>query len=657
MLKHFGVTPYLVFDGDYLPSKAVTEIGRENKRAASKRLGLELYRMNKVSQAHSELQKAVDVTPEMARQFIEELKTNNIQYVVAPYEADAQLVFLEKGNVIQGILSEDSDMLVFGAQRLLTKLDQYGDCVLFRRARFTACREVNLAGWSDKEFRTMAIMSGCDYIPSIDKMGLKTAHRLVRKYKTIEKILTMLAFDGKFRVPPDYLENFKRAELTFVHQRVFCLDSNKLIMASELKSQDYEVAKHLGNLDFVGKDIDPHIALGVARGDLHPMTKKPLGFARRENFKFISESQLSNSPRTPSSSSRKHSALKNSDLKSNKSITSYLQPGRTPLAELSPNVWTPSPTVSDILRYQEEAVTEVLGSLGVPISRTHITPAQSRTSDSRFLVSSAHQQQLTLTPVSVPHSRKPLSAAQAQQTLNPLSNQAKRQRLCEEPTESEVLATASGYETLNFRSRFFPSSVPDQSPSMMPKRGRRKTEREIIVWSDKPERREGSKDSVVGELLDVKASSKNMKVDAMHATESVKTKAMHATNTAEINVRHTEKIMEGCENCSVEHTEEKSIDAAVSKFDVEKRAAVDEREVDEQVTRPREENQKSVRESEGSEIVAVLESPVAVGTVSTLCKGSEDAMIPDSEDDEEADWDTDGQPLPKLDLGKFLFTC
>lgn len=29
MLHHFGVTPYLVFDGDYLPSKAGTEAERE----------------------------------------------------------------------------------------------------------------------------------------------------------------------------------------------------------------------------------------------------------------------------------------------------------------------------------------------------------------------------------------------------------------------------------------------------------------------------------------------------------------------------------------------------------------------------------------------------------------------------------------------------
>src|SRR5262245_28563100 len=125
MLIHFGITPYIVFDGDYLPSKAGTEKERRNRRKESKRLGLELLSIGKTSQAHLELQKAVDVTPEMARMLIEELMHHNIQYVVAPYEADSQLVYLERKGIINGILSEDSDMLVFGAKCLITKLDKY----------------------------------------------------------------------------------------------------------------------------------------------------------------------------------------------------------------------------------------------------------------------------------------------------------------------------------------------------------------------------------------------------------------------------------------------------------------------------------------------------------------------------------------------------
>lgn len=189
MLQHFGVIPYLIFDGDYLPSKASTEKDRSKHRDQSRKAGLELLNAGKTSQAHLEFQKAVDVTPEMARQLIDDLKQNGVKYVVAPYEADAQMVYLETKGIIDGIISEDSDLLVFGAKCLLTKLDQYGNCVQINRADFCAVKEISLTGWSDADFRRMSILSGCDYLASIQGMGLKTAYRLVRKHKTIEKII------------------------------------------------------------------------------------------------------------------------------------------------------------------------------------------------------------------------------------------------------------------------------------------------------------------------------------------------------------------------------------------------------------------------------------------------------------------------------------
>jgi len=41
-----------------------------------------------------------------------------IDFVVAPYEADAQLAYLEKIGLIQAIITEDSDLLVFGCKRV-----------------------------------------------------------------------------------------------------------------------------------------------------------------------------------------------------------------------------------------------------------------------------------------------------------------------------------------------------------------------------------------------------------------------------------------------------------------------------------------------------------------------------------------------------------
>lgn len=42
----------------------------------------------------------------------------NVKYVVAPYEADAQLAYLYKNNFVHGIITEDSDLLTYGCDNV-----------------------------------------------------------------------------------------------------------------------------------------------------------------------------------------------------------------------------------------------------------------------------------------------------------------------------------------------------------------------------------------------------------------------------------------------------------------------------------------------------------------------------------------------------------
>ncbi|KAL1891172.1 Rad2 nuclease [Sporothrix stenoceras] len=271
MVQHFGVTPYLVFDGDFLPSKASTESSRAKRREESRKAGQELMNAGNPKQAFLEFQKAIDITPEMACHLIEELKKLGLPYVVAPYEADAQMVYLEREGLVSGIISEDSDLLVFGAKRLLTKLDMQGHCIEINRREFCACREVSLTDFSDKDFRHMAILSGCDYLEGIGNIGLKTAYRMIRKHKTIEKVVRMLQFDGKYKVSENYMAAFRQAELTFLHQRVFCPVKQELVLLSE-PTNGIDVEE----MRFIGHKIDHDIARGVAVGSLNPMTKEPI---------------------------------------------------------------------------------------------------------------------------------------------------------------------------------------------------------------------------------------------------------------------------------------------------------------------------------------------------------------------------------------------
>ncbi|KAI7611282.1 PIN domain-like protein [Hortaea werneckii] len=420
MLIHFGVKPYLVFDGDYLPSKASTERERATRRKESKKMGLELLRMGRVSQAHLELQKSVDVTPLMAKELIEELKRMDVPYIVAPYEADSQMAYLEASGVIDGIISEDSDLLVFGAKCLLTKLDQFGECVMINRTDFTACREISLVGWTDREFRMMAMLSGCDYLAGIEKMGLKTAYRLVRKHKSLDRIVRAVQFDGKMKVPPGYIEAFTAAERTFLYQWVFCPLAMRVVNLNKVPAE-----LDIADMPYIGTASDADEATAVAYGDLDPNTKERLVLPERH-----AQAQV------------RTRVVQTPDGKEGRSISEFFKPRRTPLAELDPNSFTPSPSQQRLLEGQR---TTSWSASQVEPSRG---PAPRRVSS-------------MAAPSSAPQAAR---RTVSEQTPTRQHTSPKRQRLCSEGMLASSMNGSVGLQSAT--SRFFAKHTAQASPSL-----------------------------------------------------------------------------------------------------------------------------------------------------------------------------------------------
>lgn len=68
--------------------------------------------------AYEHYQKCVDVTPKMAFNLIKALQMINVQYIVSPYEADAQLAYLARNNMVDAVITEDSDLIPYGASRV-----------------------------------------------------------------------------------------------------------------------------------------------------------------------------------------------------------------------------------------------------------------------------------------------------------------------------------------------------------------------------------------------------------------------------------------------------------------------------------------------------------------------------------------------------------
>lgn len=90
------------------------------------------------------------------------LKADNVEYIVAPYEADAQLCYLEKEGYVDGIITEDSDLLVFGCKTVVFKMEKDGSCVYIKRSSIATVRDLPMHGWTDTQFRRMAVSSdGC----------------------------------------------------------------------------------------------------------------------------------------------------------------------------------------------------------------------------------------------------------------------------------------------------------------------------------------------------------------------------------------------------------------------------------------------------------------------------------------------------------------
>ncbi|KAL7129777.1 hypothetical protein ABFS83_13G090700 [Erythranthe nasuta] len=269
MLRHYGVKPILVFDGGHLPMKNDQEIKRARSRKENLSRAVEHESNGNLTAAYECYQKAVDISPSVAYDLIQVLKRENVSYVVAPYEADAQMTFLALGKHVDAVITEDSDLIAFGCPRIIYKMDKFGQGVEYKNAMLQHNKELNLAGFTQTMLLEMCILSGCDYLASLPGMGLKKAHALIKKFKSHENVIKHLRYNS-VDVPPLYEESFKRAILTFRHQRVYDPISEDIVHLSE-------------PVDFVGEDVDflgpalpQHVAKGIAQGDLDPFTKIPI---------------------------------------------------------------------------------------------------------------------------------------------------------------------------------------------------------------------------------------------------------------------------------------------------------------------------------------------------------------------------------------------
>ncbi|XP_072546647.1 exonuclease 1 [Salminus brasiliensis] len=232
MLLSFGVKPILVFDGRNLPSKREVEKARRERRETNLQKGKQLLREGKLAEARDCFTRCVNVTPSMAHEVIKAARTRGVDCVVAPYEADAQLAFLNKSGLAQAIITEDSDLLAFGCKKVILKMDKQGNGLEIEQCHLGRCRSLGDV-FTEEKFRYMCILSGCDYLASLYGIGLGKACKLLKMannpdiLKVIRKIGQYLKMN--ITVPDEYIEGFVKANNTFLYQLVFDPINRKVV--------------------------------------------------------------------------------------------------------------------------------------------------------------------------------------------------------------------------------------------------------------------------------------------------------------------------------------------------------------------------------------------------------------------------------------------
>jgi exonuclease-1 len=179
LLLSNGIRPVVVFDGMSLPAKSATNEKRRMVREQCLLKMIEAERNGFYSDADRYRRQAMVVGDEAVQAFIAALCDANVDYIVAPYEADAQLAFMSLRNLVDVVITEDSDCLVYGCRRILFKMDSSGRGQEICRRDLGQNKNPDFEGWTDEQFKLFCCLAGCDYVPRVPSVGIKTAHKIV----------------------------------------------------------------------------------------------------------------------------------------------------------------------------------------------------------------------------------------------------------------------------------------------------------------------------------------------------------------------------------------------------------------------------------------------------------------------------------------------
>lgn len=208
-----GIKPIYVFDGEPPVFKYVREERKALRQEAEIKWKNALDRGD-IAAVRKYAQAASRLTDEMIDHAKKLLEYMGIPVVQAPSEGEAQCALLCKKRIVWSTASQDSDSLLFGSPRLVRNLSITGRRKIPGKDSYYEVkpelieldRVLKKLKIKKEQLIIAGILIGTDYNPGVKGIGPKRALDLVKKEKTLKKIMKKVKWEHK--TPMEKIYNF-----------------------------------------------------------------------------------------------------------------------------------------------------------------------------------------------------------------------------------------------------------------------------------------------------------------------------------------------------------------------------------------------------------------------------------------------------------------
>jgi flap endonuclease-1 len=200
-----GIRPVYVFDGKPPQLKGGELAKRLARRAKAEADLAQAKEAEAVEDMDRFSKRLVKVTKQHNEDCKELLRLMGVPILIAPCEAEAQCAELARKNKVYATATEDMDALTFQSPKLLRKLT-FSQSSKDKQPILEIDFQLVLQGLdlTYEQFVDLCILCGCDYCSTIKGIGPKTALKLIKQHKSIERIIEVLKAEKKYEIPADW---------------------------------------------------------------------------------------------------------------------------------------------------------------------------------------------------------------------------------------------------------------------------------------------------------------------------------------------------------------------------------------------------------------------------------------------------------------------